>query len=335
VSTPGSPNGIVSTADGHWSFSWLSNGKLGVFSEGGRGPVLEHTVPMPTSAGVNQLTLTQDGQYLLAASGYGALVVNVTRAEHGDTDALLGRLSAEPRGHAVPPFAINVAVQGDYVYASVEFAHEVAVFDLRSALATHFRASGLVGTIPINGLAVGLALSPDGRSLYATSEQTAANGTNPGAISVIDTATAERSPAKAVVTFAPADACGTVRDVVSADGTTLWVTARDSNEVIAFSTSKLRSVPTQARIASIAVGRGPVGLALVQSGRRLITADELSNGLTVLDTAAARADKPAVLGTIAAGTTPRDIAVDPQQQAALVTNRQSRQLEVVNLAQLP
>ena len=51
--------------------------------------------------------------------------------------------------------------------------------------------------------------------------------------------------------------------------------------------------------------------SLVQSGRRLITADELSNGLTVLDTTAALADTPAVVGTIAAGTTPRDIAVDP------------------------
>ncbi len=90
----------------------------------------------------------------------------------------------------------------------------MAVFNLRSALATHFRTSGLVGTIPISGLAVGLALSPDRRWLYATSEQAGPNGTNPGAISVIDAATAERSPAKAVTATAPADACGTVRDVV-------------------------------------------------------------------------------------------------------------------------
>jgi len=335
VSTPASPNGIVSTADGQWSFSWLSNGQLGVFSDGRRGLVLTHTVPMPATAGVNQLTLTQDGQYLLAASGYGALVVSVARAERGNRRAVIGALSAKSQAGSVPPFAINVAVQGIWVFVSVEFAREVAVFNLRSALAADFRTSGLVGTIPIGGLAVGLALSPDGRWLYATSEGTGPNGTNPGAVSVINAATAERSPAKALVATAPAEACGTVRDVVSADGATLWVTARDSNQLIAFSTSKLRDTPERARVAAVPVGRAPVGLALAANGARVITADELSNGLTVVDTAAALASKPAVLGTVAAGMTPRDITVDPHQRAVLVTNRQSRQVEAVPLAQLP
>jgi len=335
VATPASPNGIVTTADGRWSFSWLANGQLAVFADGPSVPKLVHTVPLRTNAGVSQLALTPDDRYLLAASGYGALVVSVARAEHGDRHALLGTLSARPAGNSIPPFAINVAIQGVYAFVSVEFAHEVAVFNLRSALAAAFRTSGLVGTIPIGGLAVGLALSPDGRWLYTTSEENGPNGTNPGAVSVINVATAESSPATAVIATAPADACGTVRDVVSADGSTLWVTARDSNQLLAFSTSKLRSAPADSRIASIAVGRGPVGLALVASGRRVITADEQSNGLSVVNTASALTNKPAVLGTIATGATPRDISVDSREQAALITNRQSRQLQAISLAQLP
>jgi len=96
------------------------------------------------------LTLTQDGQYLLAASGYGALVVSVARAETGkQTGGKSGRSRRKSQAGSVPPFAIKCGRPGIWVFVSVEFAREVAVFNLRSALlAADFRTSGLVGTDP-------------------------------------------------------------------------------------------------------------------------------------------------------------------------------------------
>jgi DNA-binding beta-propeller fold protein YncE len=336
VSTAGGPNGVVSTPDGKFSFLWLSSDHEAVFSDRAFAPASARLIAMPAGLGVMGQTVTADGRYLLAASGDGAVVVSVQRAEDGRSNPVLGTLSAGSGSSGFGGFAINVVTAPDsaHAFVTVEYSHEIAVFDLRAAIASGFHGSHLLGTIPIPGLSVGLALSPDGKWLYATSE--AGGGqTDPGAVSVIDVGRAEQEPSKAVVATAAAGACGTVRDVVSADGQTLWVTARDSNQLLAFSTAKLRSDPSHARIAALTVGGSPEGLALVNRGQRVIVADQASNGLTVVNTTAALAGKPAVLGTIKTGETPRDISLEPNGTTALVTNRQSRQLEAVNLAQLP
>lgn len=337
VRTPGGPNGVVSTSDGRWSFAWLSTGKLAVFSDQRFAPVLVHQVALATSLGVSGEALTSDGRYLLAATGDGAAVVNVARAESGSRSAVLGSLSGGISNPSLAnSFAINVVISadGDFAFVTIEYADEVAVFNLHDALDHDFRGSSLVGTIPINGAAVGLALSPDGRWLYVTSERSGGQ-TDPGAITVVSAAQAEEVPAKAVVSTVTAGACGTVRDAVSPDGRTLWITARDSNELLAFSTAKLRSAPTHARLAVVTVGKSPVGLALLDGGQRVVTADELSNGLSVISASAALSGKPALLGTIATGATPRDLSVEPNGTTLLVTDRQAQALEAVNVGHLP
>jgi hypothetical protein len=71
-----------------------------------------------------------------------------------------------------------------------------------------------------------MAISPDGRWLYATSEvaqrgqlpqQPAGAAGMPGTLSVISLRRAEQDPARAVVATAAAG-CGTVRVVVAGDG---------------------------------------------------------------------------------------------------------------------
>ena len=65
--------------------------------------------------------------------------------------------------------------------------------------------------------------------------------------------------------------CSPVRVVTSADGSTVWVTARESDRLLAFSAAKLLSDPAHSLIASVEVGEAPVGLALVDGGQRVVT----------------------------------------------------------------
>jgi DNA-binding beta-propeller fold protein YncE len=133
-----------------------------------------------------------------------------------------------------------------------------------------------------------------------------------------------------------------VRVAVSPDGGTVWVTARASNRLLAFSAARLLGDPRQALLAAVPVGTAPVGLALVAGGRRVIVADSnrfagalTPSDLTVVDARAALAGRPADLGTIPAGVFPRELALEPGGATLLVSNWSSGQLEAVGLAALP
>lgn len=152
---------------------------------------------------------------------------------------------------------------------------------------------------------------------------------------------AERDPSHAVVATIPAH-CSPVRAIVSRDGSTVWVTARESDQLLAFSASRLRSDPRRALIAAVRVGEAPVGLALVNNGRDLVVADSNRFGapgaraaLTVVNAAAALAHRPAVVGTITAGAFPREMALEPSGSALLVGNFASYQLQAVSVRSLP
>ena len=90
-----------------------------------------------------------------------------------------------------------------------------------------------------------------------------------GAVVTIDVAKAERNPGNAIVSSAPA-ACHPVRASLSPDGATLWVTARGSNAVSAFSTSKLLAGDSTAQIATIPVGTAPVPIVATPDGRYVL-----------------------------------------------------------------
>lgn len=135
--------------------------------------------------------------------------------------------------------------------------------------------------------------------------------------------------------------CGPVRVVASADGKTVWVTARESDELLAFSAARLRTDPAHALRAAVRVGEAPVGLALVDHDTRVVVADSNRFGrrgdhseLTV-NTAAALAGRPAIAGSLPAGAFPREEAVARSGRTLLVGNFQSGQLEAVDTTRLP
>ncbi len=337
----GNPFGIATTSDGRWSFVDELGGRVAVFSDGGFTPRAVGTIGVPGSALGN--SLTRNGSYLLVADGGdGATVVSVARVMADAKHAVLGTLRQPGGGGASGGGAIEVtsSPDGRYAFVSIEYGDRVAVYNLQAALTDRFRSSGYVGSVPLGRAVVGMAVSPDGRWLYATSELAA--GAPPqgvdGTLSVISLPEAERHPARAVVANVAAR-CSPVRVVASPDGRTVWVTARESDQLLAFSASELRSDPAHALLTAVRVGEAPVGLALVAGGREIVVADSnrfaapgANAGLTVVDAAAALAHRPAVLGTIVAGSFPREMALEPSGRTLLVSNFGSDQLEAVAVA---
>jgi DNA-binding beta-propeller fold protein YncE len=341
VSVTGHPFGVASTADGEWSFVSTLSGEVAVIADRGGKPRVVQEIALPREMLAGD-ALTHDGRYLVVADGSGAAILSASRAERGAPHALLGRLASGPSSNFALQSAIEVAISPDdrFVFVSLETANEIAVFNFRRALASGFHRSSLVATIPLGLAVVGMAISPDGNWLYATSEG-ARTDTRHGTISVINIRRAETRPRHSVVASAVAG-CDPVRVAVSLDGKVVWVTARESNSLLAFSASRLRTDPQHALLASLRVGSAPVGLAILRDGGRIIVADSnrfaapgQSAELTVIDTRAALAHKSAVIGALPAGTFPREVSVDVSHKRLLVTNFGSDQLEVVDTSHLP
>jgi DNA-binding beta-propeller fold protein YncE len=136
--------------------------------------------------------------------------------------------------------------------------------------------------------------------------------------------------------------CAPARVITSPDGNQVWVTAGGGNTLEAFSAGKLLTDTQHALIAKVPVGQIPLGLVLVNNGKRMVVADSNRDnvgtakpGLAVIDVDKALAGQPAVLGTIKSGLAPRQFALEPNGKTLLVTNTQSGQVEAVNVGQIP
>ncbi len=332
---PGQPFGIAVTSDGKWSFVSLGNSIAVLSKSSGLAPSLVRTIPVTRPA--QGEALTPDGRYLLAASGSGAVVVNVAAAEQGSPNAVAGTLTS-PGGKG----AVGVAVSRDgrTAFVTLQFSNTLAVFNLRAALSKGFGPSALIGTIPLGVHPVGINGSRDGRWLYVVSQQRN-NTTQQGMLSVLSVQKAAVKPATSIVATAPAG-CHPVRVITADHGNDVWVTVRESNALLGFSASKLRSDPAHALIARVRVGQSPIGLAPVQGGARIVVANSNLAGhkgaapsLAVVSTSAAMDGKPALVGLIKSGLLPRQFALEPDGRTLLVTNSSSRQVEAVDVSHLP
>ena len=226
----------------------------------------------------------------------------------------------------------------EYAFVTLEDTGDMAVFDLAEALSRGFGPQDIVGTVPLGEAPVGMAVSPDGHWIYATSEGAPGlRGAGDGTLSVINLAKAETDPDHAVAATVIAG-CSPVRVIAAPNGQTVWVTARGSNTLLGFSSSALIANPSRALVARVQVGEAPVGLAIVRNDTRIVVADSARFGgamadLAVVDSAAALAGRPSLLGTIPAGQFPREMAV--HGNTLLVTNYASDQLQAVDIDTLP
>jgi DNA-binding beta-propeller fold protein YncE len=343
---PGSPFGVAVTPDGRWTFLSATT-SVAVLRNGTNGPVLVRRIAVPQPAALGD-GLTRDGRYLLVAFQTGAFVIDVARAESGQPHAVLGMLS-DPGRKAESAIEVATSPDGKYAFVSLEYSDEIAVFRLGQAVAHGFGRPEFVGDIPAGKGVVGMAVSPDGRWLYATSEIArgtslahVGNSNGVGTLQVMSVPRAETDPGRSVVATVTAG-CQPVRVITSADGSTVWVTARASDALLAFSAARLRSSQLgHALLGWTRVGEAPVGLALIRGGTELVVADSnrfsapgAGSSLAVVRAAAVLAGKPALAGYVRAGGFPREMALEPGGRTLLVGNFSSGQLESVTVADLP
>ena len=338
IKVPGLPFGVAVAPGGHWDLATLGN-YIAVVHNTRSGQRVTRLIKLPRGHSARGIALTPNGKYLLVADlRAGADVIDVARAISGRPGALLGTLIAPQPAKG----AFEAAASADSKFAFVTIAgdQEVAVFNLGQALASGFGPGDYVGAIPAGKSNVGIATSPDPRWMYVTSEENVL-GSKHGMLSVISVTKAETDPAGSVVTTVDAR-CRPVRAVVSGDGKTIWVTARQSNALLAFSAARLLTDPRHALITWVRVGVQPVGLIGVNCGSELVVADshrfKAKHGvpnLAVVSVKAALTGRPAMVGYVPSGLDPRQLAVTPNGRTLLVGNFGSGELETVNLTELP
>lgn len=364
VPLPGHPFSTIPTPDGCWLFVSLTSSNPrsanGVAVLGRRGGRINVERVFPVEAEPTGMTLTHDGKLLIIADGEYVVFMDAARmtGRGGDGDPILGYLSdgAQYSGSVY----VNTTSDDRLLFVSDEAVQAVTVIDLRRARAEGFKETAIVGKIPTGVAPIALTFSPDGRWLYTTSQRAPENlkwpveckpeGADPataqprypqGAIHVVDVVKAATDPARAVVANVQAG-CSPVRLDISPDGSRAYVTARNSNALLAFDTAKFHTDASAARVGTVPVGTAPVGVAVTDGGRRVFVSNSnrfardqtARQTLTVVDAARVGEGSAAVLGSVPAGLFPRQFGQSPDGRTLFVANYLSNELEVIDLKRL-
>lgn len=332
-SVPGLPFDVVSTPDGRFTF--VSSDGAGQPGGGGGGAVFVYagdgaggrTVATVYLGGLAPfgMALSDHGRVLLVSVDQGIAVIDVEKAERG----AIGAVVAQGYGSGSGGIEVVPTPDGRFAFESMEGSRQVDIFRLSGERRPQFVGAARVGALP-----VGIAFSPDGKTAYVTSEEAHISDPNSlGTLSVLRVAVAERHPAASVERSVVAG-CAPVRVVVSPDGGTVWLTARQSDAVLGFSANALAS-GASALVADVEIGQAPVGLALFDGGQRMLVADSNRFGagnssLAVLDLTRSAT----LMGYVHAHGFPRQMTLEPGGREIDVTNYDSSELETVPLAPL-
>ncbi|WP_425148581.1 beta-propeller fold lactonase family protein [Deinococcus sp.] len=272
------------------------------------------------------LAKSPDGRYLLVSSdGQGVQSLSLF-----DTAT---RKVVQSIPYAAPE-ALYIGVawspDGKAAYASAGGNNKIRVYSFDSkAQRLSEGASIALGDAKAVSYPAGLAVSPDGKTLYA-----ALNLGN--SVAAIDLSSPPATPAVKNVAFgdpASAAAIGTLplQLELSRDGKTLYTSHWNARAVTVTDTASLTVK------AKVAVGDHPSGLTLAPDGATLYVANANSDTVSVIDTA-----KNAVRGEVKLspyagapfGSMPDAVAVTPDGKTLLVANAGNNDVAVVDAASL-
>ncbi len=355
VQLPGKPFGLAVSGDGNTVFVSLTIGqsRIAVVKRSEKQYKLDRVAPLP--AGPTGLALTHDGQILVVTMGESVALLDTTRLTSGSGDPLVAKFSD---GNNAGSVYTNVTEDDKTLFVSDEGAEAISVIDLEKLRQDGNVDHAKIGKIPVGEAPIALTFSKDGRHLFTTSEIAADSWGWPdavkpegggagnrqipeGAVVVVDVARAKTDPAQSVVARVPAGG-SPVRMTISPDGERLYVTARGSNAALAFDAAKLVNDPEHARLSATTVGSAPVPVAVIQGGKTLVVGNSNRFGadsgaaqfLTVLDTSKL-GNSAAVIGTIKAGSFPREMRVSTDGSTLFVTNFNSSSLEIIDAQNPP
>ena len=361
VALPGHPFSTIAGKDGCWLFVSVTsanprsaNGVAMLRRAAGR-ITLEKVFPV--EAGPTGMVMTHDGKLLIVADDEHVVFMDVMRMTSGKDDPILGYFSDGRNSGSV---YANVTADDKFLFVSDENAQAITVINLEKARAEGFKETAIVGKIPVGIAPIALTFSPDGKWLYTTSQlapkslnwpiackpeggdpATAKEQYAPGAIIVVDVARAQTDPANSIVANVPAG-CSPVRLAISPSGDRVYVTARNSNALLAFDTNAMRSDVAHAQVGKVPVGSSPVGVAVVNDGKTVLVTNSnrfakdqtARQTLTVIDAARVSEGQPAITGSVPAGIFPREFGLSPDGKTLFVANYISSELEVIDLGRL-
>jgi len=339
VALPGHPFSAIPSRDGCNIFVSLTgqSSHLLVLARAKGAVTVAHD--FPAKGGLTGMRLSPDGKLLAATNQVGVTLFDTAKLIAGDAGPEIGYLNDSADAGSI--YTIFSA-DGRLVFVADERTHGITVHDLAAVARTG--KDSIVGRIPTGNAPVGLALSPDGKLLYSTSEvgmdgericapEGGGGGSKhpQGRLMVIDVAKAATDPAHAELADVAAG-CNPVRVVLSADGGRAYVTARGDDAVLVFDSATLHG-DAGGPIAKLAVTTSPVGIAVAAGKIFVANSGRFGNQdqtISVLD----QADPAKPARTIAAGRFPRELMVTPDGNTLLATNFGSGTLELVDLTRL-
>jgi DNA-binding beta-propeller fold protein YncE len=317
-------------------------------------------------AAVSNLSLLPNGADIAAGIGSpGAIFFNAATLESCTATGYVVSQGTIASGQGSQEVAVTP--DGKYAFVSNEYGvasgavteGNIGVVSLQyDANGNVTTGSTLLGQISTGGTAIaGMTLSPDGSRLYVTSEVAQANSTasgssNPvlartgcvqqtggaaninGLLTVIDVVTAESTPGSSAILATVDAGCSPVRMSETADSSTLWVSVRGDNRVLAFSTGMLEFNPNNALLANADTGgTAPVGIHLFHNDQLLAVANSNRFNTGVANATILSVATPAsasVVQTIATGLFPREVTVGSDGATLYLTNYDSDTLEVIS-----
>lgn len=352
IELPGCPFDVTPTSDGRCIFVSLqqpggnqrSPGAIAVLHRDGDVLRLGHQIPLIAAAW--GLSLVRDESLLAVATTHGVTLLDARAAREPDQDPIVGTAHY---GRDLQTIQVLESADGRWLLATDEHNSTVSILDLNRATRGEFGVDALVSQVPVDLCPLGMALSSDGRHLYVTCEMSRVGAHDlvnwfvwaatlhgklrrAGVLCTIDLDAAICNPKHAVVARTVAGG-HPVRMDLSRDGQVAWVTARASNQLLAFSTQQSESPKP---IASTPIGPAAVGLAvlddlgvvLVANSNRFASTKRRET-LGVIDIERSLAGQPAYLGKIPVGSFPREIIVDARYRLVYVTNFDSGSLSVI------
>jgi DNA-binding beta-propeller fold protein YncE len=354
VSLPGHPFMALATPDGCWIFVSMQQGRPALQAgvavvQRMRGTVtLARVISLENSA--VGMVLSHDGKMLIVTNGDYVDFLDVARLKSGEGDPKLGRIYGGPD---VAETNVNVTPDDRFLFVSDHaIPKETAtVYRLDKAREASFKGDFKVGSIHVGREVLAILFAQDPRYLYIVTEQAGSDTTwsaacpqNPpvkkaveGTLNVIDVKRAETDPTNSIVARIKAG-CVATRMALSPRGDRLYVTARADNALVVLDTTKFLKDPEHAKVATVPVGVSPMGVSLMDNGKKLVVTNvgttEEPQSLTVIDAAKVTSGSGAVLGTIPVGSGPRDASLTKDGRTLFVPNFNSRTLRLIDLARL-
>jgi DNA-binding beta-propeller fold protein YncE len=288
--------------------------------------VYDHLIPL--SSQPTGISLTPDGRLLVVADDAYAAFLRTSDAVAG-RPSIAGSIKladGDIEDNDAGAVFASVSPDGRSAFISDEQADALTVIDLAMAEKGDYSRDAIVGNIEVGHAPITSAFSPDGTTMYVTSEIALQKYGLPiscrqegapanaklehpsGVILSIDLAKAETNPSSSLIGVAPAD-CATVRLSLSPDGRSLWATNRGSNTLTQLNASAIGASNQSAKLASIPVGSNPVPVLATTDGRYVLVGNTNRFGLggttqgsiSVID-----AHELRVVATLKAGTFPRE-----------------------------